>query len=1240
MKNEKRYRISLVILTVVLILSALAAESLYFSHFEYHIMTRRFNGILGEKEKLMEAYLNRLKPLLAQGEFHDSQTERNILTAATRNEITILYYLDNKLIHWSESDFDVPVTLDDSIFLKSLIFMQNGWFLPKKVQVGNETIVGFLRVRTDYTFENDIVKSGFSKDFRMPDKAGLSSLKNSSGYNIFNSKGTFLFSLTFPVDKSNTPLIILPILLWTAVLILIILLLFELIKMLVNEGKNYIGLIICFFIAAALYMALLFSKGPEVFSRVGLFSPYIFSLNTFIPSLGHLLLLSILVVVISYSFYKYFPGFVFRKEKSKHELPGTIMLLIIASLLVCLSHNLFTQLITDSNINFETYKVLKLSLFSVAGLVSAIFLLMAPLFILLKIFRDTKEVNLRTGILLVLPSLILIIIFFYNDILSLLTILIFYISLLFVAWLAEKSRTIIFSVSVIFSLLIGLYSLLIITVFSEKKTNENIKVQALSLSTENDPEAEHLLLDMWPVIKSDSTLYRLMNAENFNQSQNDVDLISDYLNDKYFGGYWGNFNVNIVPCRKDQPLRVGAREDNYENCFDFFNGRTAKYGHQLTGTDFYFMDNQGGRSYYLGKLFFSKDQETINGLFIELYSDVNVFQPGYSELLLDKKFHKYSGLKDYSFAKYINGLIVLNSGIYPYNKIDDEYIDKNSEYRIFTAEKFRHVAYKNGNTTVIISRPVINAGNILISFAYLFIFILIICSILLLLISKPSVYLPLNLNFRQKLQISYIGILLFSFVLIGFVVISLTVNGYRTKHYENIKEKMNSINVELDNKLSLEKQLTSDWRDSNNGSLNELLINLSNIFNTDINIYDLDGFLIATSRPEIFDRELTSHRMDIMAFINITDLTRSEYYQTEKLGNMKYISVYMPFYNSDYKVLAYLNLPYFRMQSVLTAEISNLIVAVINFTLLLVLITMGLAVFISGRLTSPLSMLSEGLASVKLGRKSEHLSYAGNDEIGDMVKQYNRMVDELEESTHKLASSEREYAWREMAKQIAHEIKNPLTPMKLNVQQLWKSWKDGASNFEERLEGFSKNQIEYIDNLSLIASAFSSFAKLPGTNPVDINLLEQIKTTLELFRNTDNVTFWVRWPHESKVFIFADKEQISGIFSNLIKNSIQSIPQDRRGLVKVTMEVIRDKVIVSVADNGSGIPDALQEKMFTPNFTTKSSGTGLGLSIAKRYVEGANGRIWFESDANKGTTFFVEFPLKYTVEKPREAAEG
>jgi signal transduction histidine kinase len=780
-------------------------------------------------------------------------------------------------------------------------------------------------------------------------------------------------------------------------------------------------------------------------------------------------------------------------------------------------------------------------------------------------------------------------------------------------------------------MLAGLYSLYVITDCSDSKITENMKIQALSFSTENDPEAEHLLLDMWPEMMTDPVLREMMENNLF---QENFSGISEYVRENYFGGYWGNYNYSIYLCRSDDPLELGMTGELVDNCFDFFAARVDRYGHRLASTGFFFIDNQAGRSYYLGQLLFKQDERITNGLFIELYNDINLFQPGYSELLLDRKFRGYSGLKDYSFAKYINGEIVLKSGDFAYSRKDDEYIDEGSDYSIFSAGKFRHILYRNGNATVILSRPELNAGNLLISFAYLFAFTFIMAGILMFLVRKPDLRSLITLNFRQKLHLAFTSLLFFSFIFIGIIIANLTISEYRANHDDNITEKLNSIYLELDARLADEKILPELWRTSSGVSLNHLLINLSNIFNTDINLYDLNGILMATSRAEIFTRDLTGTRMNNKALNSLKYLGKTFFSQSESIGNLKYVSVYVPYYNIDNEVLAYLNLPYFRMQSLLAREISNLIVAIINFTLLLVLITMGVAVFISGRLTSPLTMLSEGLASVELGKKSEHLFYKGNDEIGELVRQYNRMVEELDESARKLADSEREYAWREMAKQIAHEIKNPLTPMKLNVQQLLKAYKDGVSGFEDRLETFSRNQIEYIDNLSSIASAFSTFAKMPGTKPVEIDLLEQIRTTLELFRNTDNVTFRVQWPHESKVIIYADREHLNGIFSNLFKNSIQAIPPCVKGLVEVRMEIVRNRVVVTVKDNGTGIPDELKKKMFTPNFTTKSSGTGLGLSIVKKYAEGANGRVWFDSEEGKGTQFYVEFPLLYTVESP------
>ena len=274
---------------------------------------------------------------------------------------------------------------------------------------------------------------------------------------------------------------------------------------------------------------------------------------------------------------------------------------------------------------------------------------------------------------------------------------------------------------------------------------------------------------------------------------------------------------------------------------------------------------------------------------------------------------------------------------------------------------------------------------------------------------------------------------------------------------------------------------------------------------TDINLYSPSGALLATSRPEVFSRKLEGNMIDPDAYGILLEKEKNEYIGEEHIGGLNYLSSYMSFYNEDNKLLAYINLPYFTMENLLTGEISNLVVTLINFTLLLLMLMMWLAVFLSERITSPLKMLQQAMASVEYGKKNEHIDYGSRDEVGELVKQYNRMIDELEDSADKLARSEREMAWREMARQIAHEIKNPLTPMKLNVQQLFKWWNDRAPDFEGKLRTFTDNQIEYIDNLSNIATAFSYFARLPGADPAEVDVVAQLKTSLEMFGNAENV---------------------------------------------------------------------------------------------------------------------------------------
>jgi nitrogen fixation/metabolism regulation signal transduction histidine kinase len=383
---------------------------------------------------------------------------------------------------------------------------------------------------------------------------------------------------------------------------------------------------------------------------------------------------------------------------------------------------------------------------------------------------------------------------------------------------------------------------------------------------------------------------------------------------------------------------------------------------------------------------------------------------------------------------------------------------------------------------------------------------------------------------------------------------------------------------------------------------------------------------MATSRSEIFNEGVLGEKMDPMAYHKMVKGRQAEFIHRETIGNLSYISAYVPFVNTDNKLLAYLNLPYFTRQNVLRNDVTTLVVAIVNVYVLLILVTIAMAAIISDQITRPLRIIQQKFSQIKIGRKSEEIVYKGHDEIAGLVDEYNRMVKELVKSVDMLARSERESAWREMAKQVAHEIKNPLTPMKLSVQHLQRSWSDNKENFAEYLERVTKTLIEQIDNLSFIASEFSNFAKMPKAINEEINIVDKIRSTINLFANSENADFI--FEHESEYIpVYADKEQLSRVFINLIKNAIQSIPDDRNGKIGIALIQSRNTVRISITDNGKGIPEDIENKLFTPSFTTKSSGMGLGLSIVKNIIESFGGNITFKTKVNHGTTFIIELPV-------------
>jgi nitrogen fixation/metabolism regulation signal transduction histidine kinase len=408
--------------------------------------------------------------------------------------------------------------------------------------------------------------------------------------------------------------------------------------------------------------------------------------------------------------------------------------------------------------------------------------------------------------------------------------------------------------------------------------------------------------------------------------------------------------------------------------------------------------------------------------------------------------------------------------------------------------------------------------------------------------------------------------------------------------------------------------------------LEQTIAKISEIHAADINLYDLDGNLKASSLPLPYNRGIVSTKMDPLAYYHLNKQKEVQYFKEEQIGRLSFVSNYVPVIDETGREYAYLNIPYFTSQSKLKLEIANFLVTIINLNAFIFLIAGIVALFITNRITRSFSFISNKMKEVNLGSVNEAIDWKRNDEIGDLVSEYNKMVGKLDASANALAKSEREGAWREMARQIAHEIKNPLTPMKLSLQYLQKAISNDAGNIKELTANVAQTLVEQINHLNQIAGEFSQFANIGNPRNEVFDLHEVLYQLIQLHRMDERLQLDCE-PLPNPVLIEADRTHINRLFTNLIQNAIQAVPDGR--IVQINIEEILkpNKILIKITDNGEGIPESMRSKIFTPNFTTKTSGTGLGLAICKGIIEHAKGNIWFETKTGTGTIFFVELPV-------------
>ncbi|MDA3879194.1 MAG: HAMP domain-containing sensor histidine kinase [Prolixibacteraceae bacterium] len=1136
-----------------------------------------------------------------------------------RDELSLVVFKNDTIVYWSDnvnSFVDIIMGAEEG-----LLQLPNGWVTVSKKEINDFTVYGLVLLKHAYNINNHHLGNKFAKGFNLPDNYKIQFYKSKHSSAMYDLNKRYLFSIKpagdIPCMYQN---LYLPLILYMAALIALFIFIYRINR---HFFHNYplVKLLIIFGILCGIYLLSGLFNLPESVHLLSIFSPHHFAYSNYLSSIGDFLLLCVLIFFWGICFVRTSNRPKYIKKNPALRIIMLVLSLSFMAIYLIIARLLIKTLIMNSNISLAVYRIEEITIHSFAGFLIIGLLFFSAFFIIIRISQNFRR---HTSLLEFSASLI-----FTFGAISLLLILIdktgdyrinvFFALAALTGFYINKKNTITHRLSliVVFTSIFTIAGLSLIVRFDEKKEQQVQELMALNMTSEHDPTAELFLRDIDNIIKTDTLLKQELYPP--------FEIATNYIEQDYFGGYFREYDIQFTICQSSDSVIIHP-ENIKKHCFIFFDSLLTTNGNRINSTNFYFLENMNGRKTYLGRYYFTfEDTRPPTSVFIELNSRLLSEGTGFPELLLPARSIEKRISNSYSFAKYNHKQLVDRGGEYTYALNLNTMSNNNYEETTFEKwDNYIHCIYpSNENNLIIVSRPVLNIFDYLTAFPYLFIFLFGL-SVIVNFITNPKIQsVSISKSLRLRIQTAIVGIVFMALLLVGTGTVFYNINQYRVNHQNEL---LNTINT-----LSSEIGFIFNDIDKPDDDLIEFLeyelVRMSDIFWTDINIFDTSGSLLATSRPEVFRKGLISENMENSAYTSLITQKPIRLLHEEHIGSLKYISGYVPLRNNNDETIAYLNLPYFTKERAFRQQITTFILAFINLYVFLLLASVLAAYFISARITDPLKLIRENLSGMQLGKKTKPIQYKTDDEIGLLVSEYNKKLYELEESAELLARSERETAWREMAKQIAHEIKNPLTPMKLNIQFLLRT-PSNTPDYTQKVEKVSQMLIEQIDNLSAIASAFSNFAKIPKAHGVKFNVAQRLSETIELYDFTGQISIRKHFSTQKKIYIEADKEQFSRAIINLIRNSIQSIPEDKSGIIDIYLSTQSGMVNITFEDNGKGIPDNLKDSIFVPNFTTKSSGAGLGLAITRNIIETFKGKIWFESTVGKGTKFFIELPAK------------
>ncbi|MCQ2142904.1 MAG: ATP-binding protein [Bacteroidales bacterium] len=636
----------------------------------------------------------------------------------------------------------------------------------------------------------------------------------------------------------------------------------------------------------------------------------------------------------------------------------------------------------------------------------------------------------------------------------------------------------------------------------------------------------------------------------------------------------------------------------------------------------YNYDN-AGHSYYAGILTYYSDKSGLTGLIIELRSKSNRENRDFNSVYSASVGPASFVLPDqYSFAKYIDGELISYSGIYPYpTRLNDHYYEKagSGEKSFVESGHIHFVNHVSDNEIIIISRE--NVGTLQRTSSFLLVAIIVACCLLPLRSFSKRSRLTSHTTMARKIGRAVL-----------VIIILFVFERNRKDSRKAIATRISTIQRIVETGC----QDAADIRDLINPEFKARLDDIARNTKSDLTLYSPHGKAVMSTIPEIYEKMLVGARMNDKAYYHISREYKRLHVQSESYEGRRYLGLYAPVFNRNDEMIAIVCCPYYAPENIMMAAIPHAILLVV-IAIVLAVIGQVLVSKYSDMIFGPLASLSGTMSRTDISNLS-HIEYNREDEIKSLVTAYNKMVDTVRESSAEIVRAERNKAWSEMARQIAHDIKNPLTPIKLEIQRIMRLKQRNDPSWGDRFDNMAEVVLDQLDMLAKTASDVSTYAKLYTETPVEIDLNQTIKDQLTILDSHDDIE--ISYMGLENAMITGPRPQIISVVVNLVTNAIQAIENHMKDTLAEGLEPVAGRILIClrrstkegfydivVEDNGPGVKEENREKLFQPNFTTKTGGTGLGLAMCQSIVDMCGGEIGYSrSFSLGGACFTVKLP--------------